>query len=439
MDERKDKERNPKAQGRYGRTVLLSVLVLTLAAAALLPLPGRTPPRSAQAAPLQVGPARYVCSVPDDDLPDPGTSCAGDWVQVEYVMEDSGCPEADGECWTDWALSKAYAWYECGSARRNREKGVGGGNPPDGFDPHTVADPRARCNDKNCIKQWAKGWWYVNAVARPVFPEDPGWGKEGGMVYECTWEIDPTHFYWFFGEEGKCYACDSCTVHPTATPPPPGTPTATPRPTECLPGTPTPLPTGTAVPPTPTRLPLPEAVVSPYALARSPRTPPGTWYRTVQDFYWLYQERLYIKLWGEAAAEAPPGCSLLSARVVRTYLNKVNGRQVCPDPEDPDGPFPAPEDTLYTPGAFCGWRDDTDDDAMVLLWSNHRMPPRGREDSPMNQYNVTPWTQTWIPIEYTADVAVTYTCGALTETAHLYVDGLQLRVKLVKPVRAWRR
>ncbi len=391
----------------------------------------------------------FACADPPDRI--------GDWSRVKYIMDWSGCSDGkrpDSEdiiCWTEWIqTANPVAWYE-GPKRYDREKNEGSKEPPQIYPNPVVADERDYCYLENCEgRDLVGGIWYVNRVARPVFPEDPGW-NEGQMIFECDWVLDERVHYWFFGEDDVCQDCKSACYEVTPTPVPGITPTPGPTypPVEvCTPKplTPTPGPTGT-VPPT--RIPPPDVSVSPHALARSPRTPPGTWYRTAQDFYWLYQERLYIKLWGEATAEPLLGCRVSSARVIQTYLEKINGQRVCPQWNFPDSPFPAPRNTLYDRETFCGWRDDTDGNAMVLLWSNQRMPPQGdTQGNLLNQYGVTPWHPNlddypvkpgWIELEYTVQTATTYTCSGFTRTTYDYFDGQVVRVKLVKPVRVWRR
>ena len=460
-----------KAQERRkrpaGRAALILALFLAAGAVVLWAFLERAPSREAQAAALarRADFCEYVCDAPASSLP-PSGPCTQDWVQVKLKMESSGCPRGDGECWTTWARTEPYAWYEC-LPRVELKKGVGDGTPPAGdFRPYTVRDPRAFCNDEDCVEKWAAGTWYVNALARPVFPEKPE--REGGWcTYRCTWRIDTSHFYWFFGEEGHCYACNICSVPPTATPPPWPTPTATPQPTECAPGTPTPpAPTPTLPPPTP--LPAPPTVyVSPLYYVRDPRWAEGEWSeaRTIDRLYWLWQLQLYIRPWAvvSGVGGVEPGCRVDSTEVTGIWVEEVGPdtwtegeRRVCPPPRAPDREV-YPRNTLYAQegrSSFCGWREDSEDYAMRLLWSREPMQPKQAHplrDASLNQYGITPWTQGEVLIRYWVRVHVTYTCGitdespGFTYTAVVYGqpadnpsdDLLTLRVRLMKPVRQY--
>jgi len=397
----------------------------------------------------------FDCPSPPPESLSRQAGCDGAWSRVEWVMQNSGCPSGAGDCWTNWIVqTNPHAWYECGAARTGplgKSREALAGTPPAGFSPYTVDDPRAWCQDENCVKQWAAGTWYLNAVARPFFPSQPSY-EHGMWVYRCEWKIprDAT-YHWFFGESGNCYDCD-CAVPPTQTPAPSPTagPSPTPLPTECVPGTPTP-PGPTTPPADPTPPPPPpvptlaaQAWVRPPVGNRPPSVPSeGDWTQIQDRLYWLWQLQLYIRPWARATVGSGGGCSA-SAEVVGYYPMRIGPdgwsdeeRRVCPDPLAHNPPTPSPKNSLYSSEgweAFCRWRKV--DEPLRLLWSRFPMEPKkeGEKEASLNQYEVTPWTQDWVKIDYKVMVRVDYTCGGDPMVGFYYGD-LSIRVKLWKPVR----
>ncbi len=405
-----------------------SVFMLLAAAGAVWLLSVSPPPSTAQGGGEE--PVKFSCSLPPPVL--------DGWVRVHYILEDSGCPEYDGECWSNWIVaSNPQAWYEDVDARANAEKcqACAEGDPPSIYRPFVIVDPRDECLEDErcgCEDGPAAGRWYVNRAARPVFVEykDP----DGTPIYECVWRLDSGRHYWFFGEWGPCRKC-VCWAPPTPTPPPPPWPTAAPPPTECAV---TPLPTSTPVP-TPRLTPLPltsevEVTLHPRVSVRSSQDP-NVWYKTKKThFFWLWQKHMTVKLWADVIdVDAPDDCTNASATVVESYLHRLNGVEVCPAPNGPRKNPEAPDVVYHAEGwsGFCKWRTDADGDAIKLLWSKLPTPPSG--ESSLNQYNVTPFTQSWVPITYIVRVMVSYTCNGFAMSAPRDFI-LTMNVGLVKPV-----
>lgn len=398
---------------------VLTVLVLGGVASLLIFAPSRSAAQGGSG-----GAVTFACDHPPPEI--------FGWPIVKEIMQESGCFPEEAACWTKWiAVSNPRAWYEGGVKYRVvRFTDVGGTEPPGFFTPYDIADPRASCDvDCDGKDELAAGIWYVNLMARPSMP----YYKLQGGVWKtyCDWRFDYAKYYWFFGERDTCKECSCWDIEPTAAP----SMTAKPKYTACIV---TPLPTEPTQPP-PELTPIPEppiAVVIPWADVRAPSEPEGVWHRTGRNFYWLWQTPLAARLGASASVGAPAGCEWATVQVFMTYLQGVNGQNVCPSPFARPRTQPNPANVLYPPEGWdeaCVWRGL--ESPVNLLWSKNPMAPSERAS--WNNYGVTPFTQDWIELDYKVWLWVTYSCNGFVETVPQFQD-LTLRVGLVKPVQPLR-
>ncbi|MGC8960733.1 MAG: hypothetical protein ACP5OO_13330 [Chloroflexia bacterium] len=372
----------------------------------------------AQAGSVPPVPVRATCGPCPDDV--------GGWIKVSSNLEWSGC--VDAECWSVWNSQVPNHLMEkvgdrCCPGQSTPDAAVC--NPvPNSTPPNIIYDPRA-----NCEGVPAKGTWYHNAFARPVWDviRDPI-SKQPLAV--CTWKMDLSRQYWNFAENDYCRVCEDPAPipGPTVTP---GGPTVTPQPTECRT---TPMIYTPAPPETPTPFVPNPPTFEPRAYIHSRYDPDHGVYPAQPTFYWPWQEFLHVSLSAQVQEPSQPGCAA-STQVKAywfegsrwNYRGQTVVREVCPVEGNGD--------------PNCRWRpvyegrvgknvypEISREEWIHLLWAYSSTEVRSRATWAF--YPVGP---IWVEIHYYILAVTTYTCGGFTYTAP-WTGELTLRVGLLRAV-----
>ncbi len=379
------------------------------------------------------GGVRYSC----DGCPGSIGGPFGNWVVVQTFMDQSGCYPAEARCWTDWIAKNPNAIMEMPDTPPGRIERTSNMPDPDGWPPFgEIVDEREWCHLASQGGKWgpAAGTWYLNAYARPGFPQtrcDPVLGE---CWEECRWTIDTTRYFWFFGENDECLY-NSCEPNPT-----PGlTPTCSIQETPMI-NTPEPAPSPTPVFDTPPE--DPTALPMAYIRSTTLQPDPNVWYGTDPHkgyFAWLSQHYLNAKLTADVTPSAPAGCSATSW-VEAYYFMGVNDVQVCQDPLggefefDPSAPVILPPEGLES----CRWRDPQSEE-VHLLWTREATAPTQAES--WNFYNISAFVpnannpaQDAVLIRYKLRVRTSYVCNGYPIEFPSWHD-MVLRVNLIQPER----